>query len=440
MDYKLFISRAIEAGFSDIEVYATSSIETNISIFNGEVDKTHSHDDTSIGIRAILDGKMAYINTSNSNEDFDYLLNALKDNATSLTTNEEFEIFSGSKSYPVIESIDGGFSKVNLADKIDLLINLEKEIMSYDARMVNVPHCSYGEEIETISIINSKGLDLKKTKEYGYILAQAVAKDNDQTASSFEIEVKNHYRELDPIIVGQRVAKKTIEKLNADSLESKVYPVIFDNESMADLFSVFTSFFSGEAAIKKLSPLVGKEGELLFSEKLSIIDDPLNSEAINKEPFDDEGFACYKKKVVDKGVFKTMLHNLKTAKYYKTTSTGNGFRSGGTIGVRGTNLYIEAGKSSKEELISSIKEGLLITDLAGLHAGANPVTGDFSCQSSGFLIKDGKLDRPITLIVVSGNFLTLMKQIEELGSDLKIFHTGIGTPSIKFTGLPISGK
>ena len=108
--------------------------------------------------------------------------------------------------------------------------------------------------------------------------------------------------------------------------------------------------------------------------------------------------------------------------------------------MQGVNFYIKPGERDLEELLGGIEEGVLITDLAGLHAGANPVTGDFSAQASGFLIKNGKIDRPVTLIVVSGNFVETMNQIEEIGSDLKFNVRGVGAPSIRFKGLPISGK
>ncbi|MDD4000628.1 MAG: TldD/PmbA family protein [Bacilli bacterium] len=440
MDYNKLIALAKERGFSDLEVFVNSSVATNINVFNGEIDKNHSHNQVTISVRAIYNGKMAYLETSNQAEDLDLILDTLKENAQTLTTNEEFEIFSGSAEYLDFPANDGSFSKISLVDKVNMLLDLEKEVKAYDERIILVPYCGYIEESETKRIINSKGLDLERSKEFAYVLAQAVAKENEQTQSAFEIEIKLNYTDLDPILVAQKVAKKAIKKLNADALPSKVYPIVIENDAMADLFHVFTSFFSGEAAVKKLTPLIGKEGQKLFSDKLTIVDEPIYPESVFNEPFDDEGVACYQKEIVKEGVFQTMMHNLKTARYFKTTSTGNGFRSGGSIGVRGVNFYIKPGNQTVDELIKGIDEGILVTDLSGLHAGANPITGDFSAQSSGFLIKDGKVDRPVTLIVVSGNFIEIMNQIEGIGNDFKINSSGIGTASIRFKGMPVSGK
>lgn len=440
MDYKLLISKALEAGFSDFEIYANISTATTLSIFNGEVDRTEIKDSKNFTVRGIYNNKMAYLSFENEDEDLEKLIATLKANAQSLTTKEEYEIYPGDEKYPESRKLTGSFLNVSVGEKIDLLKALEKQIKAKDERIVNVPYCRYNEVVSKVQIVNSKGLDVTKENEYCYLILQAVAKENEQTQSAFEVEIALTYDELVKSDVANKVAEKAISKLNAKPVESKTYPVVFDNEAMADLFEVFTSFFSGEAAIKKLTPLLGKDGEKIFSEKITIIDDPLLEGSIDYEPFDDEGVACYKKEVVKDGVFKGLLHNLKTAKYFKTKTTGNGFKSGANVTVRGVNLHIAPGNKTQQELLEGIKEGLLITDLAGLHAGANPITGDFSAQSSGFLIEDGKITRPVNLIVVSGNFIKIMNNIADVGSDLKILPSGVGAPSIRFTGLPVSGK
>ena len=175
MNYNLLIEKAKEKGFSDIEIAVGSSSVTSISVFSGGVDKTHTHDEVSITVRGIYNGKMAYYSTSKADEDLDLILDTLKENALSLTTQEEFEIFPGSEEYPEEETRDGGFLKISLADKVNMLLDLEKEVRAYDERIILVPYCEYQEVIESRKIINSKGLDLEK-KEFGYVYVQAVGK------------------------------------------------------------------------------------------------------------------------------------------------------------------------------------------------------------------------------------------------------------------------
>ncbi len=442
MNFEVLIQKAITKGLSAVEVYNTVSEETMVSLFKGAVDKAEIKNSNVYSVRGIYNGKMAYVTFENEEENSDFIIDKLIENASALTTDEEFEIFKGSKEYPTRETVDGGFSKATMTDKIKLIKDVEYIASNMDKRVAFLPYCRYNEEKVSVRIINSYGLDIAKNYHYGVLILQVIAKEEKDTQSAFEIDVALNYASLDPQKVAKKAVEKALSKLNASPVESKTYPIIIENETMCDLLQGFASMFSGEAAIKKLTSLIGKEGEKIMDESISIVDDPFLKDAINCQPFDDEGVVCYKKMVVENGVFKTMLHNLKTAKYFKTTSTGNGFKAGnaGAISVAGVNLYVAPGNVSKEEMIANTEEGLLITDMAGLHAGLNPISGDFSAQSSGYLIKDGKIERPVNLIVVSGNFLKMMSQVEALGSDLYVSYQGIGAPSMKFKGLPVSGK
>lgn len=439
MEFQKLIDLAKKEKIEDIEIYCDESKTLSINLFNGEVEKTNINNSKVMSVRAIYNGKMTYLTYEDENMCPCKIVEKLKENAGSLTTQEEFEIFGGSESYPELPKVDGGFDKVSVSEKINLLKEAEKEAKGLDPRVILLPNCSYSESTQKTTIVNSKGLNLTKGVEFAYIVLGAVAKEGESVQNGFEIKVSLKYDELDPKLVAKKAVEQAVSMLGAETIESKTYECIIENEAMGSLLSGFSSMFTGDAAIKKLTSLIGKEGDKIMQDNVSIVDDPLLAGSPNSQPFDDEGVACYKKAVVENGVFKTFLHSLKTAKYFKTKSTGNGVKTG-AIAARGINLYIEKGNKTKEELISETKEGLLITDLSGLHAGLNPISGDFSAQSSGYYIKDGKIERPVTLIVVSGNFLKMMNQIEAIGTDLHISHSGVGAPSIKFKGLPVSGK
>ena len=144
--------------------------------------------------------------------------------------------------------------------------------------------------------------------------------------------------------------------------------------------------------------------------------------------------------LVENGVVKGLLHTLKTANFFGKAPTGNGQRAAGSITARPTNLYLQEGSLSKDEIIATVENGIFITEVNGLHAGLNPISGDFNVQSSGFVIKDGKLDRPITLFVLSGNFFELMNNVEEIGNDIEERFTGVACPTLKIKSLAVSGK
>lgn len=442
MDFKKIIDKAMAEGFTAVEVYYSYTKQYLVSLFNGALDKSQAMDSNVYSLRGIYNGKMAYVTFENDEENIDKIIKTLKSNAKALTTNEEFDLFKGSKEYQKVEEVDGGFDKVPVSDKIELLKKLEKRIREFDNRIVFIPMLRYSDVHEGTRIVNSYGLDIEKSNTYGMLLAQVVAKENDKTQSGFEVKLKLRYDELDVEEIAKKAVERAVAMLNASPCSTKTYPVIIENEAMCEILGGFASMFSGESAIKGLTSLKGKEGKKIMDERVTICDDPFHKDFYAKQPFDDEGVACYKKNIVENGVFKTMLHNIKTAKYFNTVSTGNGFKggAGGAVIVQAVNSYIVPGEKTKEEMISGLKEGLLITDLSGLHAGLNPISGDFSAQSSGFLIENGKIVRPINLVVVSGNFLKMMNDIETIGKDLFISYDGQGSPSILFKGLQVSGE
>lgn len=434
------IKKAQASGISDIEVYNSIAKTTSISLFNGEVDKSSIESSNTYSVRAIYNGKMASLTFENESLDLDLVVKKLIENAKVLTTTDEVEIFAGSKEYPTVERPDGKFKAHSITEKIELLKETERIAKSMDSRIALVNYCQYQEEKGETRIINSKGLNLKKGAEYAALVLGVVSKEGESTQMGFEVKVALEYDEVDPKKVAEKAVSDAIKMLGASPCESKTYPVIIQNDTMTELLGGFESIFTGEALINRVTPLVGKEGEKIMQDCVNIIDAPLDLNSVNAQPFDDEGVACFNKPIVENGVFKTFMHNLKTAKKFNTKTTGNGVKMGGKIGTASYNFAIQKGKKTKEELIASVKEGLLITSLSGLHAGLNPISGDFSCQSSGYLIKDGKIERPVTLIVVSGNFLKMMNEIEAIGNDVYYGYSGVTSPSILFKGLPVSGE
>ncbi len=436
MDFQKLIDKALEAGFEDVEIVSSSSKEIEIALNNGEVEKNFNGAGSSTTIKAIINNKMTIFNLEDENADIDAVVAKMKDNVSVLTTDEEFSIFAGSKTYPTLEKVKGGFDEKTAAEKLELINKVYENAKNYDPRLVAFPHCSYIEEYSKREVLNSKGLHLVREREYGGAIIVAIALNEGKTTDGTGISIKLKFDEIDPKEIADKACKEAIAMIGAEPIETGSYDVIIENEAMTSLVMGFASMFSGEAAIKRLTSLIGKENEKIMSEKVTIVDDPLRVGAIGSGTFDDEGVATYTKEVVSNGVFKTFLHNLKTAKFFNTESTGNAVGSG----VGGINFYIKEGTISKEEMISGMKKGLLLTSLAGLHASLNPVSGDFSAQASGFYIEDGKIVKPVTLIVVSSNFLKMMNEIDTIGSDLYLSYNGYGAPSILFKGLAISGK
>ena len=162
--------------------------------------------------------------------------------------------------------------------------------------------------------------------------------------------------------------------------------------------------------------------------------------------FDGEGVATYKKTVIENGVLKTLLYDIATATKAGSTSTGNGQRSSyaESVHISPYSFYIQGGDKSLEELLKDAPNGIYVTDLKGLHAGANEVTGDFSIESAGFRIRDGKICEAVKSFTVAGNFFELLRSIESVSDNLTFGLTSgfttFGAPDILVRGMSVAGE
>ena len=193
---------------------------------------------------------------------------------------------------------------------------------------------------------------------------------------------------------------------------------------------------SAEAVQRGVSWLKDKVGEQIGSELITIVDDPFKAKSPRSGAFDSEGVATQRKEMVKAGTLTGYLHNLKTAKKAGTKSTGNASGSG----VGPTNFYIEPGDMKYDDAVKSMKKGIIITDLAGTHAGANAISGDFSLQASGFLVENGEVVRPVALITVAGNYLEMLSEVTGVCDDVEFNFGFIGSPSLRIKKLMVSGK
>ena len=184
----------------------------------------------------------------------------------------------------------------------------------------------------------------------------------------------------------------------------------------------------------------------IASEAVTLVDDPFHKE--NPEPinFDAEGSPTHKKAVIENGVLNTLLYNLKTAAVAGKKTTGNASKAGydSSVGIRPFTMYLAGGELTPDELLQKAGNGVYINSLGGLHAGANPITGDFSLQSAGFMIENGVKTRAVKSFTVAGNFYDMLKNITALADNCHLPQamgaTAFGAPSVLVDGLSVAGK
>lgn len=447
MELKEFIDKlfkeARNSGFDEYEVYYVDRESLSINIYKEEVEKYSLNTSYGLSFRGKINDKIGYSYTEILDEDaIKMLVKSAKESALVIENEDIQFIYEGDNEYIKINTYYKDLENLPADKLIELALDMEREAKKLDNRVVSFDGCGIGYSNSKYGIINSKGLNLENKSNLLSAYVVPIIKDGENMHDGMGYVTAKSLEEVNPKKIAIDGINEAVSRIGGKSIPSGKYKTIINNEAMVSMLSTFAGVFSGDAAQKGLSLLKDKEGEIIASEKVTLLDNPHLENGLASVPFDDEGVATKKKDIIHEGRLVTLLHNLKTAYKGNTKSTGNGFKSSyaSSVGVSPTNFYIEKGIKTFDELLEEVGEGVLITEFAGLHSGANSITGDFSLAAKGFYIKDGKKDFPVEQITVAGNFFELLRNVVEVGNDLKFPMSSVGSPSIRVEGLSIAGK
>ena len=440
MKYDKFFALAKEAGIEEAELYIGESFSLSFSLFHSEVDNYSSNKSVTILARGIINGKFGTATCDSwNNEHAKYLVDEIAANAKVIENEDPAFIFPGSPKYKKINTFNKDLEKVSIDEKMKKLYELEDLIKKSDARVIEVGGVEYSESAESVTILNSKGLKLSQKSNYFYLVGQAVAKEGSQVKSGYEIFLDNDFSKLDVAKLAKEVVENTVRQLGGEACESNAYKAVLSPEVVKSFLSFYVGNADAEEIQKHSSLFIGKLGQKIASKKITIEDKPLQRNVFAR-CFDDEGVATSNKAIVKNGVLQTYLYNLTTAAKDGVESTGNASRGGGKMGISTFFLSLKPGNKTQQQLFEDVQDGVYITEVQGLHAGLNPQSGNFSLQSSGFLIKSGKVDRALDVVTVSGNLIDVFKDVLEVGNDAKVFPSGTSCPSLYIKKIIVSGK
>lgn len=437
------LAAAKAAGIDTAEVFYQDGSSFSAEAMEGEIKAYEVSSSCGLSLRGTVNGKMGYSATQAFDEAaIQQLIEGVKESAALVETDEQDEIFAGEATYPELKEAETDIDTVPAEDKLALCLAVEKAAKEADPRVWKVESATVATSRSTVRLKNSYGLDLKWNDCICYAYAAPIAKDGDSTAVGMEIACGKRFDTLNAEEIGKKSTAEAVSQLHGAPVEQGSYRIIMRNDAMSSLLRTFSGIFSAENVQQKMSLLGGKEGTVIASDVVTLMDDPLLENGFNSSPFDAEGSASKTKAVIDKGVLTTLLHSRKTARKQGVETTGNASRGSYAAPVRvaPTNFFFKPGEKDLAGLMADMGEGLVITELGGLHSGANPTSGDFSLISKGYTVKDGQRDKTVEQITVAGNFYELLKGIRAIGSDLIFPASSTGSPSIDVGVLQVSGK
>ena len=438
------IAECAAQGITEYELYYQAGSSISVDTFQHSINEFTASTSGGVCFRAIVGGKMGYASTEALNEEqAKAVVRKAADNAATLETTEEVFLGEGGQEYEQIAS--KAYDLPTTEELIATVLATQEKIYAADPMVIDGCQTQGICESSETAIYNSKGLDLQEKNSVAGLIAVGMVFDGAKMSNDYQIKL-GKLDEIDTDTLVKKAVDGAKIKLSEEVAPTGQYPVVFSPDAMKSLMGVYYSIFSSENAQKGLSQLAGKEGEVIAASCVTLVDDPAHPESPFPSSFDAEGSPTHKKNIIEGGKLNTLLYNLKTAAVAGKKTTGNAAKRGydSPVVIMPFSMYLENGSVSEEELLNMAGDGIYITDLSGLHAGANAISGDFSLQSEGYMIEGGKKTTYVKSFTVAGNFYDLLKNVRALANNCHLPNamgsTNFGAPSTLVDGLSIAGK
>jgi PmbA protein len=443
--FKLKVAETCESqGITEYELYYESGEGTSVSVFAHEINEFSSAVAGGVCFRCIVNGKMGYASTEElSDSEAVSIVTRAKANAEVLENDDKEFLGEGGKTYEPL-NIEA-YELPTVEELKETALKGQEAVYAADPAVIDGTESQAASEVSTIAIFNSKGLDLHYENKISIFMTNAVVTDGTEMNNDMGIK-SGDFKKLDLDDVAKKAVDSAKSKLGAEAAPTGSYPVVFAPKAMAALLRTYSSVFSSKNAQDGLSKMAGKEGTKVASDIVTLVDDPFYAESMMPMNFDAEGSPTHKKNVIENGKLVTLLYNLKTAAVAGVETTGNASKASydSNVGISPFTMYVAPGNITEEELLKKAQNGVYIDSLGGLHAGANAVSGDFSLQSSGFMIENGVKTKAVKSFTVAGNFFDLLNQITAISDKIELpgfgGKTAFGSPAVLVEGLTVAGK
>lgn len=414
MNNNEFFELCINRGFSNIEITIYDNKEYVSEVENEKINFIDIKNNIFYKIKARKENKTVILDSNYLNED---LIDLLEEKIEYIDSNVEdkfLDLLDNNNIIQIKENKD--FSKY--VDKIINLTKLEEDIFNLTATL------SYN--ISKIQIINDKGVNIENVNSYYDFAIISYGRKDDKVVNAYRTVMQKDFNLNELVILRKEVIEEVKNKFNKNKINSKKYKCLFKQEVIEELLSEIIEAISLKSVNLNLSLFKDRIGEKIFSEKISLVEDPCGESNITRYLFDEEGNKTYKKSIIENGILKLFISNNKESSKNNMISTSNAFDE---IGVR--NLMLLRGEKSEKEIIKNIKEGLIITDIAGAGGQAiDIVSGSISLLVNGFYIVNGKIDYYFEQAIMTSTIKEIFNNVLEISNTVQYSNEIVRSPSL----------
>ena len=433
------VNQAIKAGADAADAVYNCDASTEVQVRLGLLEDVARSEGEEIGLRVFLGQRSATISSSSMNAD---ILAGLVTRALDMAREAPEDQYAGFA--PADMLLQGTVPNVDSDDgrDPDPSILRERALMCEDAaRAVHGVTNSEGAGASAgrsiFALATSHGFAAAKSYSGYGVSASVLAGDGDHKERDYDYRSARHEGDLgDVVAIGTTAGERAVKRLNPGTVKSGSMPIVFDPRVGGSLIGHLVGNIGGSSIARKTSFLLESLGEKLFDSSLSIIDDPLRLRGLGSRSFDGEGLPTSRRAIIDAGVLTGWLMESASARQLGLAPTGHASRGvSGAPGVSPSNLHLEGGVLSPEELMADIKNGIYVIELSG--QGVNGVTGDYSRGAAGFMIRDGQIAEAVSEFTIASNLKHMFAALQA-ANDIE-FIRSTNVPTLRVDGMMVAG-
>lgn len=439
------VEAALAAGAGEAEAYAARDSGREVRVHGGEVESLTAATQSGLGVRAWIGGRVGYAYGTDLSESG---VAAIAERAATAAAIADEDDAAGPPQPAPIEALPGlsdpSVESWATAQVAELALGVERAALAADPRVVGVEQAVYADTAERVAITSSAGVagEFESSQCFAYLQALAEGEGARETGLGFGLG--RGPEELDPEAIGNEAAARATEMIGAAKPASRSCPVVLDPTVAASFAGLIGGALSAGAVQRGRSPFAERLGEELASEAFVLHDDGRDPAGSASAPFDGEGVPRRRTALIEDGRLQAFLYDTYTANREGVGSTGSASRAGYRSQPRpaASNLVVASGSSTLTELLAAAGDGVLVTDVAGLHSGVNPVTGVFSVGASGRAIRDGEPAEPLREFTIAGELTALLGNVRAAGAEARWvpFGGSVRTPPLLIGAMAISGS
>jgi PmbA protein len=424
------VDRGLRAGATSADAIYVGDRSSGVQVRLGELEDVSRSEGEGMGLRLFIGQRSATVASSDLSDE---VLDTLVSRCLSMAQNAPKDPFAGlapselllSGGPPFIDTVDE--REPDPTELRERALEAEKAATAV-AGVTNSNGASASASGATVALATSAGFSGAYSTTGHGCSASVIAGEGPSMQRDYGWHSARHLEDLeDAATIGRRAGDRAVARLNPSRPKPGKYPIIFDPRVASGLLSHLAGAISGVAVARKTSFLQDKLGELVFAPGVTIVDDPLRLRGLRSRPFDAEGLPVSRRELIKDGVLTTWIAESASARQLGIAPTGHAARgTSGAPSATTTNIYIEAGKRSRDELLAVYPEAVLVTELIG--HGVNPVTGDYSRGASGFMVRNGEIAESIAEITVAANLVQMFATLEP-ANDLE-FRYGSDSPTL----------